>query len=89
MDDDKLLCGNNDTTNKTTVAILVDCKKSGLEVSTVKTKQHKQQNSGQNENMKTASTFFQNVEKFKVWELTNQNCFYEESKSVLESVNAC
>jgi hypothetical protein len=49
------------------------------------------QNSGQNQNIRTANESFENVAKFRYLEttLTNQNDIHDEIKSRLNSGNAC
>jgi hypothetical protein len=49
------------------------------------------QNSGQNQNIRIANELFENVTKFKYLgtTLTNQNDIHDETKSKLNSGNAC
>jgi hypothetical protein len=49
------------------------------------------QNSGQNQNIRTANESFEKVRKFKYLgtTLTNQNDIHDEIKSRLNSENAC
>jgi hypothetical protein len=49
------------------------------------------QNAGQNYRMKIANRAFENVTKFKYFEITlkNQNCTHEEIKSKLNLRNDC
>ena len=66
----------------------------GLEVTAEKTKymvMYRDQNAGQNHNVKTDNSSFEMVEEFKYLgtTLTNQNSIQEEIKSRLKSGNAC
>jgi hypothetical protein len=48
-------------------------------------------NSGQNQNIRIANEWFENMEKLKYFEttLTNQNDIHDEIKNRLNSGNAC
>jgi hypothetical protein len=66
----------------------------GLEINTEKTKymiMSHHQNSGQNQNIRTANELFKSVAKLKYlgMTLTNQNDIHDEIKSRLNSGNAC
>jgi hypothetical protein len=80
--------------NKNTEAIVVASKEIGLEVNAEKTKymvMSRNQNAGQNHNIKVGNKFFERVEQFKYMgaTLTKQNSIHEEIKSRLKSGNAC
>jgi hypothetical protein len=78
---------------KNTEALVV-ANKIGLEVNAEKTKymvMSREQNAGQNHNIKRDNKSFERLEQFKYLgtALTNQNSIQEEVKSRLESGNAC
>jgi ribosomal protein S1 len=79
---------------KNTEALVVASKEIGLEVNAEKTKymvMSRDQNAGQNHNIKIHNKSFERVEQFKYLEttLTNRNSIQEEIKSRLKSGNAC
>jgi hypothetical protein len=82
------------TIKKNTEALVVASKKTGLEVNAGKTKYmviSRDQNAGQNHNIKIGNKSFGRMEQFKYFgtTLTNQNSIHEEIKSRLNSGNAC
>jgi hypothetical protein len=73
---------------------LVIASQTGLEVNAKKTKYmvlSRDQNAGQNSNIKIGNESFESVEHFKYLATTlmNQNSLHEEIKSRLKSGNAC
>jgi hypothetical protein len=79
---------------KNTEALVVASKESGLEVNAEKTKymvMSRNQNAGQNHNIKLDNKSFERVEQFKYLGTTlrNQNSIQEEIKSKLKSGSAC
>jgi hypothetical protein len=80
--------------NKNTEAVVVAGKEIGLEVNAEKTKYmvvSRDQNAGQNHNIKIDNKSFERVEQFKYLgtALLDQNFVQEEIKSSLKSGNAC
>jgi hypothetical protein len=66
-----ILGDNIDTIKQNTETLIDASKKVGLEVNTEKTKYmllSRHQNAGQNHDIKTASTSFENVTQFRNWE---------------------
>jgi hypothetical protein len=93
-DDVNLLGDNIDTINKNTQTLIDASKEVGLEVNIEKTKymlMSRDQNAGQNQEIKIGNRSFENVSQFKYLEMTvtNQNLIQEEIKSRLNSGNAC
>jgi hypothetical protein len=89
-----LLGGSVHAIKKNTEALVVASKEIGLEVNAEKTKymvMSRNQNSGQNYNIKIDNKSFERVEQFKYLEttLTNRNSIQEEIKRRLKSGNAC
>jgi hypothetical protein len=79
---------------KNAEALVVASKEIGLEVNAEKTKYMvmcRNQNAGQNHNIKIDNKFLERVEEFKCLgtTLTNRNSIHEEIKSRLKSGNAC
>jgi hypothetical protein len=89
------LSGDNiDTIKKNTEALIDVSKEVGLEINVEKTKYmllSRQQNVGQNRDIRIANRSFENVSQFKYLEttVTNQNLIQEEIKRRLNSGNAC
>ena len=93
-DDVNILDWRVHTVEKNTEAIVVAIKETGLEVNADKTKymvMFWSQNAGQSHDMKTDSSSFGRVEKFKYLgtTLTYQNSIQGEIKSRLTCGNAC
>jgi hypothetical protein len=94
VDDVNLLGNNIDTIKKNTGTLIGASKKLGLEVNAEKTKYmllSRHQNAGQNHNIKTGGTSFENVAQFKYLgtAVTNQNLIEEEIKRRLNLGYAC
>jgi hypothetical protein len=92
-DDVNLLGDNIDTTNKNKETLIDASMEVGLEVNIEKTKYmlvSRDQNAGQNQDIKTGNRSFENVSQFKYsgTTVTNQNLIPEEIKR-LNSDNAC
>jgi hypothetical protein len=101
--DVNLLGDNIDTIRKNTETLIDASKEVGLEINVEKTKYmllSRQQNVGQNRDMKTANRSFENVSQFRPFEnasqfkylgmtVRNQNFIQEEIKRTLNSGNAC
>jgi hypothetical protein len=87
--------GNNiDVIKKNTEALIDVSKEVGLEINVEKTKYmllSRQQNVGQNRDIKITNRSFENVSQFKYLgtTVTNQNMIQEEIKRRLDSGNAC
>jgi hypothetical protein len=93
-DDVNLLGDNIDTINKNTETLIDASKEVGLEGNVEKTKcmlVSRDQNAGQNREIKIGNRSFQNVSQFKYLgtTVTNQNLIQEEIKRRLNSCNAC
>jgi hypothetical protein len=93
-DDVNLLWGNIDDIKKSTETLIDASKEVGLEIRVDKTKYmllSRQQNVGQNRNIKVANRSFENVSKFKYLgtTVTNQNLIQEEIKRRFSSGNVC
>jgi hypothetical protein len=93
-DDVNLLGDNIDTTNKNTQTLIDASREVGLEVNVEKTKYvlvSRDQNAGQNREIKMGNRSFENVSQFKYLgtTATNQNLIQEEIKRRLNSGNAC
>jgi hypothetical protein len=93
-DDVNLLEDNTDTIKKNTETLIVASKEIGVEVNVEKTKHlllSRQQNVGQNRDIKIANRSFENLPQFKYLGTTvkNQNLIREEIKRRLNSGNAC
>jgi sorting nexin-29 len=93
-DDVNLLGDNIDIINKNTQTLIDASKVVGLEVNVEKTKYmliSRDQNAGQNREIKLGNRPFKNVSQFKYLEstVTNQNLIQEEIKRRLISGNAC
>jgi sorting nexin-29 len=92
--DVNMLGRSKDSTKKNAEGLIIASKEIGLEVTAEKTKymlMSRNQNAGQNHNMKTDSKSFERVEEFNYLgtTLTNRNSIHEEIKSRLKSRNAC
>jgi hypothetical protein len=92
-DDVNLLGDNIDAINRNTETLIYVSKEVGLEVNVEKTKcmlVFRDQNSGQNQDIKIRNKSFVNVSQFKYLgtAVTNQNFILEEIKR-LHSRNAC
>jgi hypothetical protein len=88
------LGGSVHTLKENAKALVVDGKKSGLEINTDKTKyvvMSRDQNARRSHNYKTNNGSFERMEQFKYLgtNLPNQNSIQEEIKSRLKSGNAC
>jgi hypothetical protein len=93
-DDVNILGGSVHAIKKNTEASVVASKEIGIEVNAEKTKymvMSRNQNAGQNHNIKRDNKSFERVEQFKylVTTLTNRNAIQEKIKSRLKSRNAC
>jgi hypothetical protein len=93
-DDVNILGGSIHDINKNTEALVVASKEIGLEVDAEKTKymvMSRNQNAGQNHDIKIDNKSHERVEQFKYLgtTLTNRNSIQEEIKSRLKSGNAC
>jgi hypothetical protein len=93
-DDANVLGGSTNAIKKNTEALVVASKEIGLEVNAEKTKymvMSRDQNAGQNHNIKVENKYFERVEQFKQLGITptNRNSIQEEIKSRLKSGNAC
>jgi hypothetical protein len=93
-DDVNLLGDNIDTTNKNTQTLTDASKEVGLEVNVEKTEYmlvSRDQNAGQNREIKIGNRSFKNVSQFKYLgtTVTNQNLIQGEIKRRLNSGNAC
>jgi hypothetical protein len=93
-DDVNPLGDNIDTINKNTETLNGDTKEVGLEVNVEKTKYmlvSRDQNAGQNREIKRVNRSFENVSQFKYLgtTVTNQNLIQEEIKRRWNSGNAC
>jgi hypothetical protein len=93
-DDVNLLRDNIDTINKNTLTLMDSSKEVGLEGNVEKTKYilvPRDQNAGQNREIKIRIRSFENASQFKHLgkTLTNQNSIQEEIKKRLKSGNAC
>jgi hypothetical protein len=89
-----LLGDNIDTIKKNTETLTDASRDVGLEINVEKTKYmllSRQQNVGQNRDMKKTNRSFENVSQFKYLgtTVTNQNLIQEEIKRRLNSGNAC
>jgi hypothetical protein len=89
-----LLGGNIDTTNKNTQILIDASKEVGLEVIVEKTKYmsvSRDQNAGQNREIKIGNKLFENVSQFKYLgtTVTNQNLIEEEIRMRLNPGNDC
>jgi hypothetical protein len=89
-----LLGHNINTINKNTETLIDASKEVGLEVNVEKTEYmlvSRDQNAGQNRNIKIGRRSFGNVSQFKYLgtTVTNQNLIQEEIKRRLNSGNAC
>jgi hypothetical protein len=93
-DDVHIVGENMDTIKKNTEALSDASKQTGLEVNPEKTKymlMSRSQKTGQKHSIKVANRSFKDVAKFKYLgtTLTDQYCMHEESKSKVNSGNAC
>jgi hypothetical protein len=89
-----LLGDNINTIKESTETFLGARKDDGIEINAEKTKymiMSYHQNSGQNQNIRTANALFENVAKFKYlgMTLTNQNNIHAKIECRLNSGNAC
>jgi hypothetical protein len=89
-----LLGDNIDTVKKNTETLIDASKEVGLEINVEKTMYmllSRQQNVGQNRDMRIANRSFENVSQFKYLGtiVTSQNLIQEEIKTRLNSGNAC
>jgi hypothetical protein len=89
-----ILGGSIHAIKKNTEALVVASKEIGLELNVEETKYmviSRNQNAGQNHNMKIDNKSFERVEQFKYLgtTLTNRTSIQEEIKSRLKSENAC
>jgi hypothetical protein len=92
--DVNILGGSVHAVKKNTEALVVASKEFGLEVNAEETKymvMSRNQNAGQNHNIKLDNKSFERVEQFKYLgtTLTNRNSIQEEIKSRKKSGNAC
>jgi hypothetical protein len=93
-DDVNLLGDSASTIKENTETFLEASRDIGIEINAEKTKymiMSLYPNSGQNQNIRIANESFEKVAKFKHLgtKLTNQNDIHDESKSILNLVNAC
>jgi hypothetical protein len=93
-DDVNLLGHNIDTINKNTETITDASKEVGLDANVQKTKYmlvFRNQNEGQNQDIKIGNRSFENVSQFKYlgMTVTNVNLIQEEIKRRINSGNAC
>jgi hypothetical protein len=93
-DDVNLLGDSINSTKDNTETVLEASRDIGLEINAEKTQymiMSRHPNSGQNQNIRIANEWFENVAKFKYLEttLTNQNDIHDEIKNRLNSGNAC
>jgi hypothetical protein len=93
-DDVNLLGDNIDTIKKNTETLIDVSKEVGLEINLEKTKYmllSRHQNAGQNRDIKIGDRSFENVSQFRYLRttVTNENLMAKESKSRLNSGNAC
>jgi hypothetical protein len=89
-----LLGDNIDIINKNTETLIDASKEVGLEVNVEKTKYmlvSRDQNAGQNKEIKIGNRSFENVSQFKYLgtTVTNQNLIQEEIKRRMNSGNTC
>jgi hypothetical protein len=91
-----LLGDNIDTIKKSTETLIYASKEVGLEINVEKSKYEymllsRQQNIGQNWDVKIAYRLFENVSQFRYLgtTVTNQNLIQEEIKRKLNPCNAC
>jgi hypothetical protein len=89
-----MMGGSTHAIKKNTEALVVANKKIGLEVNAEKSKYmviSRDQNAGQNHNIKIDNKYFERVESFNYLgtTLTNRNSIQEDIKSRLKSGNAC
>jgi hypothetical protein len=92
--DVNLLEDNRDTIKKNTETLIDTSKEVGLELNAEQSKYmllSHHQNAGQNQDVKIANRFFENVVQFKYLgtTVTNQNLILEKIKRRLNSCNAC
>jgi hypothetical protein len=93
-DDDNLLGDGVNTIKENSETLLETSRDIGIEINAEKTKymiMSRHQNSGQNQNIRTANESFGKVAKFKYLgtTLTNQNYIQDELESKFNSGNAC